>query len=165
LRAQALDARSADLSLKLGWCCAATGMHRESVQWMTSAVATDPDSVEARFGLATVLSNVGQRDESQRQLEFVLARQPRHYKGLIQLGEHKLASKDFVAAEALFRNAIAAEPRNPIGWLTLTSVLYVQDGQTKRPKRWKRRSVSRPRRAPTSRTSSILHREERRRSF
>jgi len=126
MRAQALDARSADLSLKLGWCCAATGMRRESVQWMTSAVATDPDSVEARFGLATVLFDVGQRDESQKQLEFVLSRRPRHYKGLIQLGEHKLASKDFVAAEALFRNAIAAEPRNPIGWLTLTSVLYVQ---------------------------------------
>src|SRR5437763_9153620 len=123
MRSQALGARSADLSLKLGWCCVATGMHRESVQWMTSAVATDPDSVEARFGLATVLSNVGQTQESQRQLEFVLTREPRHYKGLIQLGEHRLASKDFAAAETLFRKAVAAEPRNPIGWLTLTTAL------------------------------------------
>ena len=123
MRAQALGARTADLSLKIGWCCAATGMHRESVQWMASAVATDPDSVEARFGLATVLSNVGQTQESQRQLEFVLAREPRHYQALIQLGEQKLASKDFAGAENLFRNAIAAEPRNPVGWLTLTTVL------------------------------------------
>ena len=123
LRAHGLGVRGGGLSLKLGWCCAATGMHREAIQWMTSAVAADPDSIDARFGLATVLSGAGLAENAQRELEFVLGREPRHFQGLVQLGELELASSRLDAAEALFRDAIAAEPHNPIGWLMLNTAL------------------------------------------
>ena len=120
---RALSATDADLPLKLGWCCAAMGLHSEALTWMAKAADREPDSTRAQFGLATTLLNAGRPDDAQKHLEKIVSREPAHYQSLIQLGECKLGRNDLEAAERLFRSAIAAQPGNPIGWLNLSAVL------------------------------------------
>jgi tetratricopeptide (TPR) repeat protein len=123
LRARAIGANGADVSVKLGWCFVATGRKGEALQCMVAAAAGDPDSAAAHFGLATAFYNNGRGSDAQGHLEFVLAREPKHFESLIQLGELKLASNEPIVAEALFRRAIDCEPHNPAGWLTLGMAL------------------------------------------
>src|SRR5437763_1280077 len=120
---RALSATDPDLPLKLGWCCAAMGLHSEALTWMAKAADRELDSTRAQFGLATTLLNAGRPDDAQKHLEKIVSRDPAHYQSLIQLGECKLGRNDLEAAERCFRSAIAAQPGNPIGWLNLSAVL------------------------------------------
>lgn len=79
----------------------------------------------ARDGLQ--LMRQGRRDEAVAAFEAVLAQAPAHVGALISLGSARFAAKDLAGAEALYRRALAAQPRQPTALRNLAVLLAEQE--------------------------------------
>jgi tetratricopeptide (TPR) repeat protein len=88
-------------------------------KYYQKAIAIDPDYLEARADYAGMLLDVGNVDESIRQLNAVLTREPNHAVALTMLAQADRFKALFPQAIEAARKAIQAAPKNaePHLWL------------------------------------------------
>ena len=96
---------------------------RDDVSLFTRSVENDPGSVIARFNLGSALRDQGDLEGARREWEKARELDPRDPGPLAQLGTLAAVRGDLATAEALYREALAADPRNATVRFNLAKVL------------------------------------------
>lgn len=118
-RADALGCRHPLRYLTLGWISFWDRDTESAEAWLRKAVAADPVSAAARFGLGTVLQVRKQRDEAIAQFRRALELQPDSRVCRINIGVCLIDGGKLAEAELHFRDVIALEPDAPKGYANL----------------------------------------------
>jgi tetratricopeptide (TPR) repeat protein len=115
------------LFLNLAWSCAMLGLPEEAERHVLAAIAADPASVDARFGLGTILQGGERFDEAIASYLAALALAPDNAHCLTNIGACKFSQKDYVGAEEFARRALTIEPDRPDTLANLGSALAMQE--------------------------------------
>lgn len=117
-RAVAARPRVTDLAalLLLGRIAFQPGEHAGAEHWFREAVAAAPGAIDAHAGLAAALHAQDRIDDAIAAYARVLAIDPRHFDGLIALGNCHLDRGDLADAEARFRQAIDVDAERAVAW-------------------------------------------------
>jgi putative thioredoxin len=75
-RANAVEPGNAVVEANLGLIESAVGRQASAIQWLSRAIATDPEFHEARFNLALAFARSGDRDAAAREARELLKRLP-----------------------------------------------------------------------------------------
>ena len=127
LRAEGAGSRDPDLTLQLGWCCAAVDRLDEAAAWMRRAVGDDSERGAAHYGLAVVLFRQRKLDDAVQAFQRAVELQPDDLQYRIALGNCVLEQGDGAAAEAHFRQAIAMDETSSLAWSHLGVALDRQE--------------------------------------
>ena len=124
-RASELDPDNSDVDMVFGLAYQARGDFDKAEEYFRDAIRKNPDSAEARNNLGQLLSRMGRGEEAIRQFraaaENVLYPTPEY--AYHNLGEEYARRPDPPKAEAMYRRAIALNPRFPDPYLGLARVL------------------------------------------
>ena len=94
---------------------------------LTSALERQPDSIDARFARASILSQLGRTAEAEIAYRDVLARDPDHYGALTRLGVALRRSGSWTEARATFERAVRAHPQDAAARVNLANLLALTD--------------------------------------
>jgi len=116
-QAVALNPNHAEARYHLGFVLARLGKLGEAKVELEKALALDPDSSEARFQLASVLRSLGQQDQAREELKVFQQKKADDVKMDVagvkaNQANQDLQSGDAQKAAALYREALANDPRN-----------------------------------------------------
>lgn len=95
----------------------------QASDYFTTALATQPNRVDARLGLARCHRNRGQSALAKVELDRILATQPDHLATLIERAKLSLDLREYALAEQDLRNVLTRAPRSLEANTTLARVL------------------------------------------
>ena len=103
----------ASLFLNLSLSCTMLGLSEEAERHVRSAIAIDPDSVHAHFGLGSILQGMERFDEAIASYLVALELVPDSAHCLTNISACRYGQHDYVGAEDYARRALAIEPNRP----------------------------------------------------
>jgi tetratricopeptide (TPR) repeat protein len=111
-RAIQLDPDHEEARMGLAIVLLQTKNYSEAAEHLHHLRECQPDNLRVQVGLAECRQGLGQVDAAVRLVDRVLARQPQYVPALTLRGQLALERKDFTAAEAWLRQAVARDPGN-----------------------------------------------------
>ena len=111
-----------------------SGSSIEAEEAFRQALAIDPSSADALWGVGAALASIGQVDESQVFLERLATEHPQYSRGWLLRGQVELRAGDLEAAETALARAVEtarAEPRRLVELPALTGLADAQLSQAK----------------------------------
>lgn len=93
--------------------CVRAGRFRSAVAHAAPYLRQEPENVELRYLIATLYSGLGEARRAKRELELVLARDPRHTPALRLAGDLAVTRGDYDAAVQLLGAYLELEPNGP----------------------------------------------------
>jgi Flp pilus assembly protein TadD len=120
LTAQPYNAQLWNLAGASAW---ALGLVEDAEGFLRSAIAAQPDTVEAYYNLAVILQQTQRQDEACILYRKLLKLRPNHIEALHNLAVFLQERGDFGEAESLFRREIAAGSQNPSAYTNLGVLL------------------------------------------
>lgn len=121
------DKNSYLLNIRLAWLCYLAGQHAESVQYYKTAAALNPESVEAKLGLALPLEAMGNKTELKGVYESVLALDPHNTVINYKLGLMYYLKKEYTVALPFFEKVVKLYPFDYDGLLMYAWTNYYAD--------------------------------------
>lgn len=109
-RARELSPGNADVLNDLGLCLVRLGRAREALHVLDDALRSRPDSAQVHFSRALAHEQLGQLDDERRELERVIATEPRHYPALSLLAMLAVDRNDVAAVRDYAGRALALSP-------------------------------------------------------
>ncbi len=109
----------AELSLR-------AGQSRESLDYINEILRVQPTNQPARLMHASALLKASRYEDSRRELERLIADNPKFWDAQIQLGNLYLARSQTAEAEKVFRAVYQANPGNAAALGSLTNALLVE---------------------------------------
>ena len=110
LQAEAKGLARTAIYLNLAWSCTLLGLPEEAERHVRTAIAIDPASVNAHFGLGSILQSVGRFGEAVASYLTALELAPDNAQFLTNISACKYELKDHVGAEEFARRALTIEP-------------------------------------------------------
>jgi serine/threonine protein kinase/Flp pilus assembly protein TadD len=101
------------------WYDAASTWLSKAIEMNQKALALEPTSLDAKFGIATVYFNQRRFSESKRAIEELLKENADYYPGHFRLGIIAERSNDLEAARKHYRRAAELKPYDEDAWLFL----------------------------------------------
>jgi serine/threonine protein kinase/Flp pilus assembly protein TadD len=101
------------------WYDAASTWLSKAIEMNQKALALEPTSLDAKFGIATVYFNQRRFSDSKRAIEELLKENPDYYPGHLRLGMIAELSNDLEAARKHYRRAAELKPYDEDAWLYL----------------------------------------------
>ncbi|MEO8191648.1 MAG: tetratricopeptide repeat protein [Acidobacteriota bacterium] len=123
-RARQLDANLPEVHVTLGQLLTRTGRPADAVAEFQSALALQPDSVEALLGLGNALERGGRAAEAEAAVRRAIALQPAYWASYNQLGTYQYNAGRFAEAAAQYERVVALTPDNVRGWNNLGGAWY-----------------------------------------
>ena len=127
LRTAAAGMQRTALFLNLAWSSHLLGLVDQAERYIHQAIASDPGSVPAHFGLGAVLQRLGRFPEAIQSFERALEISPDYVECFASIATCKLEQRDYAGSEAWARRAISAAPERPQSWNTLGVALANQE--------------------------------------
>jgi len=115
------------LYLNLGWSCNMLGLPEDAERYIRTAIAIDPESVDAHCGLGSILQSLERFEDAIASYLTALELAPRNAQFLTSLGACKAAQKDYVGAEEYARRALTLEPDRPQALANFGIALAMQE--------------------------------------
>jgi adenylate cyclase len=94
----------------------------KAIEMNRKALALDPASLEAKFGIAMVYFNQRRFAESKRSLEEILAENSEFYPAYLRLGMIAELSKDLEGALKYYRRAAELKPYDEDAWMFVAGI-------------------------------------------
>ena len=101
------------------WYDGASTWLSKAIEMNQKALALEPTSLDAKFGIATVYFNQRRFSEAQRAIEELLKENADYYPGHLRLGIIAERSNDLEAARKHYRRAAELKPYDEDAWLFL----------------------------------------------
>lgn len=110
LRARELSPHNADILNDLGLCLVRLSRAREALSTLEAAIREKPDSARPHFNKALAHEQLGELDDERRELERVVAIEPRHHQALSLLAMLAADRNDYKATRDYAGRALALSP-------------------------------------------------------
>ena len=104
------------------WYDGATSWLTKAIEMNQKALALEPTSLDAKFGIATVYYNQRRLPESKRALEEILKENDEFYPGYMRLGVIAELSSDLDSALTFYRRAAELKPYDEEPWKYLAEI-------------------------------------------
>jgi serine/threonine protein kinase/Tfp pilus assembly protein PilF len=105
------------------WYDASSSWLSKAIEMNQKALALEPNSLDAKFGIAMVYFNHRRFAESKRTIEEILQENPEFYAGHLRLGMIAELSNDFESAQKHYRRAAELKPYDEDAWTFLAGLL------------------------------------------
>jgi len=105
------------------WYDASSSWLSKAIEMNQKALALEPNSLDAKFGIAMVYFNHRRFAESKRTIEEILKENPEFYAGHLRLGMIAELSNDFESAQKHYRRAAELKPYDEDAWTFLAGLL------------------------------------------
>jgi len=112
------------------WYDASSSWLSKAIEMNQKALALEPHSLDAKFGIAMVYFNHRRFAEAKRTIEEILKENPEFYAGHLRLGMIAELSNDFESAQKHYRRAAELKPYDEDAWTFLAGLLKARGNTT-----------------------------------
>lgn len=120
-----LDKNHFGACIHLATVLANQGEHKKAAKYFKHCYSLDHNSIPANFGLGKTLHSLTNNvDEPIKYYEFVIKRDPKHYKALCQLGICHLEKMEVDTAANYLKKCLSINPKHVLGLVTLGNLLF-----------------------------------------